>query len=211
MNARFRPLQWHGPTTPASERRSFYSFRASWPNTLELLQRELGYLEARDVVIEADFGESDLRQDGWPRANARQPSHPGIRIAFTSKHGPLIYATDAYANWQHNVRAIALGLEALRAVDRYGITRTGEQYTGWRQIADRPHIPTTDERTEAARLIRDLAGETGGGLLTGIRDDPELRRKYVRRASRVTHPDTGGSAREFAALQAAVAILEGAS
>ena len=31
------------------------------------------------------------------------------------------YATDAYGDWKSNLRAIALGLEALRAVDRYGL------------------------------------------------------------------------------------------
>jgi len=35
-------------------------------------------------------------------------------------------------DWRHNVRSIALGLEALRAVDRYGISRRGEQYAGFR-------------------------------------------------------------------------------
>ncbi len=44
----------------------------------------------------------------------------------------LVYATDACEFWQHNVRSIALGLEALRAVDRYGISRRGEQYAGFR-------------------------------------------------------------------------------
>lgn len=211
MNARFRPLVWTGPATPAAERRSWFSFRASWPQTLELLQRELGYLDAVDVVIEADFRQDDLRLDGWPRANARQPEHPGVRLAFGSKHGPLIYATDAYAHWQHNVRAIALGLEALRAVDRYGVTKTGEQYTGWRALPAGPSRDTGMDRTEAARLVLRIAGETGGGLLIGVRDDPELRRKYARIAARIAHPDTGGSPGHFQALQAALAVLEAAA
>ena len=44
----------------------------------------------------------------------------------------LVYATDCCDFWQHNLRSIALGLEALRAVDRYGISRRGEQYAGFR-------------------------------------------------------------------------------
>ena len=32
----------------------------------------------------------------------------------------------------HNLRSIALGLKALRAVDRYGVSRRGEQYAGFR-------------------------------------------------------------------------------
>jgi hypothetical protein len=44
----------------------------------------------------------------------------------------LVYATDACEDWRHNIRSIALGLEALRAVDRYGISRRGQQYAGFR-------------------------------------------------------------------------------
>ena len=68
-----------------------------------------------------------------PRANA-SPKSPAVVIAFESKHGPLQYATDAFTHWQANVRAVALGLEALRRVERYGITKHGEQYTGWKQL-----------------------------------------------------------------------------
>src|SRR5947208_1880483 len=77
--------------------------------------------------------ESDIRLDGRPRARA-VASHPGVVLAFDSRHGPLKYAVDTFDRWQDNLRAIALGLEHLRAVDRYGVTRRGEQYTGWRQI-----------------------------------------------------------------------------
>jgi hypothetical protein len=87
MNARFRPLHWTPPSTPDDKRRSRWTFKASWADTLAVLERELGYLDAHDVVIEADFTEADIRLDGWPRANARNPVHPGIRIAFDSVHG----------------------------------------------------------------------------------------------------------------------------
>ena len=210
MNARFRPLRWDGPATPAGERRSYWSFKASWPQTLELLQRELGHLEATDVVIEADFREQDLRLDGWPRANAREPQHPGIRIAFGSKHGPLVYATDQYARWQHNVRAIALGLEALRAVDRYGVTRRGEQYTGWRALPAGGRSEATS-REAAAATVWTLAGDPPGTTPDDVLEGGEQARLIVRQAVRRAHPDTGGSTELFQQLQAALAVLKAAS
>ena len=151
MKATFRPLTWTGPSTPAAQRRSRWTFKASWSDTLTLLDGELAHLGAHEVVIEADFREKDIRLDGMPRASAPQPEHPGVRIAFESKHGPLVYAADSCTDWQHNVRSIALGLEALRAVDRYGITRRAEQYAGWRQIEAKGTEP---EMT--AELARDL-------------------------------------------------------
>jgi hypothetical protein len=48
------------------------------------------------------------------------------------------FAVDKFATWQDNLRAIALGLEALRKVDRYGITKNSEQYTGWKQLEAGP-------------------------------------------------------------------------
>lgn len=212
-----RPLTgWDGPRTPAHERRSRWTFKAPWSDTLALLERELRHLAARDVVLEADFREQDLRLDGLPRANARQPEDPAVKISFDSKHGPLVYAADSCEYWQHNVRSIALGLEALRAVDRYGITRRAEQYTGWRQIGSGPAIVTEAplDRQRAAAVLLDAAFpgmETSpapwraADLLDGTLD----LRDVARRAQRRTHPDTGGSAEDFDEVQRAIAVLQG--
>jgi hypothetical protein len=63
---------------------------------------------------------------------------PGVRIAFESKYGPLTYATDEFvtrpARLADQRPRIALALQALRAVDRYGVTKRGEQYTGWKAL-----------------------------------------------------------------------------
>lgn len=135
----YRPIDhWFEEKTPDHERRSRYVFKASWPNTLNLLSRELSLLDASNVVVQADYQEHDITLKGLPRANARQPNFPGVKIAFDSTHGPLTYATDVCEFWQHNVRSIALGLEALRAVDRYGISGSAQQYTGYLAIEARP-------------------------------------------------------------------------
>jgi hypothetical protein len=187
MRATFRPLRkelWQGEFTKPYLRRSRWTFKAGWSDTLGLLDRELSQLGAKELVIEADFRESDIRLDGMPRANARQPEFPGVRIAFESKHGPLVYQTDTCTYWQHNVRSIALGLEALRAVDRYGITSRAEQYTGFKAIDSGPGITTED----AQGLLVAWAG----------REDerwplvPDDQKKLVRQARANAHPDRHG-------------------
>lgn len=187
----FRPLgAWTEGNTP--NRRGAHVFKASWASTLDQLARELEHLNARNVVLQADFTEADIRVDGMPRANARQPQHPGVRVAFDSKHGPLTYATDAYERqygfglqgWQANVRAIALGLEALRAVDRYGVTRRGEQYTGWKQLgAGTGETAGGMTRDEASRVIAQVAGVGLGWLMSS--DAATI----VRAAKAASHPD----------------------
>lgn len=120
------------------------NFDTPWPKTEGLLLKEVGLLRGKDLVVEVDVSEADIRLDGRIRAHAR-PSQPGIRVAFDSRHGPLTYSTDAFTTWQDNVRAVALGLEALRKVDRYGITKRGEQYAGWKALpSGAPEAPTMD-------------------------------------------------------------------
>ena len=207
MQVRFRPIQWTGPTTPAINRRSRSTFKAGWQNTLTLLERELDHLRALDVIIEADFGEQDIRIDGWPRGNARQPVFPGVRVAFGSKHGPLIYGTDTCDYWQHNLRSIALGLEALRAVDRYGITARAEQYTGFRAIGSGLPMPATAEpEMTRERAIVELRRLAGWDFDPSDAPDQVLKLGY-RAAARLHHPDAGGDPAAWIRLQQAARVL----
>lgn len=134
MDFTFRPLPvW--PYVPTENRRSRWTFRNGWEDTVYLLEYEIERLDGRNPVIGAGFREADIRLDGLPRANAREPLHPGVEISFDSSYGRLTYSTDVCELWQHNVRAIAMGLEALRAVDRHGISKRGQQYAGFAQLS----------------------------------------------------------------------------
>jgi hypothetical protein len=207
VKATFRPLVWTGPTTPEGERRSRYTFKAPWNDTLGLLDRELDYLDAAELVIEADFREQDIRLDGMPRGNCRQPEHPGVRIAFDSQHGPLIYQTDSCSWWQHNVRSIALGLEALRAVDRYGVTRHGEQYTGYRAIESGIAMPGRPQMTRDQALA--ALAKLAGWVHISNPEEPALLKAAHRAAARRHHPDAGGKAADWDRLQDAMKVLSG--
>lgn len=185
----------------ALSQREVSRFTASWSDTLTLLYREVDQLRGKHLVIGCDITEGDLRLDGQIRANARAVT-PAVEVAFESKHGPLLYRCDRFAkptwrrtgmqeDWQHNVRAVAMTLEALRAVDRYAATASGEQYRGYRALpagrGDTSGMTTTD----AARVIMRAAGF---GL-----DDPADRPTFavhgarvVRAARAATHPDRNG-------------------
>jgi hypothetical protein len=200
-----RPLgPWIGPKTaiPASPA----VFRAPWPDTLALLGRETDLLGARLVVVQVDVTEGEIRRDGMLRAGARV-GFWGVRVSFDSRHGPLTYATDAYAGWKANVRAIALALEALRAVDRYGVSRTGEQYRGWRAITAGPAPAGRMSRDEAARFL----AENGDVDLADVLTDPGARNRAYKRVAARWHPDRTDGCRElFERANAARAVLDGA-
>jgi hypothetical protein len=200
----FRPLgTWAGPSTPDRERKR-PAFRAGYRNTLDLLLSETVLLGARHLILQVDLTERDIRTDGMPRASARYGSHPGVVLSFESRFGPLRYATDAFTEWQANLRAIALSLRALRAVDRYGVSRRGEQYTGWRALprGDGSSFGGADEalgwmrRCYAARQGREL--HEAESLAAG---------DLHRHLKRMLHPDAGGDRADWDRLGNARQLL----
>ncbi|RZQ59818.1 molecular chaperone DnaJ [Amycolatopsis suaedae] len=190
-------------------------FRATWSDTLALLGRELDYLDVQGAVaLRVVTTDADVRQDGMLRANAKV-HHRGVILSFQSKHGPLSYPCATYTNrwsrdpagspWQVNVRAIALALEALRKVDRYGVTSSGEQYSGWRAIegAATTGFDSADDALQWLIKFADMPDRDGV--------DPAVREAVpvmLRRAVRKAHPDVGGDPADWARLDAARQLLD---
>ena len=195
---------------PISDRTQFTGkhtrsqFDTTWVRTRQVLLAEVRHLRGKDLVLEIDVTESDIRLDGEIRATAR-PASPAVRIAFESMHGPLTYATDRFTTWQDNVRAIALGLEALRKVDRYGITKRGEQYAGWKQLpSGSGSAPSHMTRDQAYDLLYQVAGVGPGDVTWSERD-------LVRRAMKRSHPDHGHPREQWDLVEQAARVLGVAS
>lgn len=184
MLVTWRPLAvWPYAPRPAQPDR----FKATLSRSLGDLERELGAVNATDVVIGIVCNPALIRLDGQPKGGPSSlRADKGVEISFDAHGQRLVFHTDAFPTWWTNLRAIALGLEALRTIERYGITSSDEQYAGFAQI-------------------------TAGG------PDPERGRKLVdrfgsiRRAQAATHPDTredGMTDRDFADVQAYREIAE---
>lgn len=190
----FRPIEYW-PRAHA-EFRTSSRFKASYQDTLDLLDRELFQIDARDVVLQAAFLLRDIRRDGQLRAGA-WPTHPGIILSCETAKGPLQMPCDTFDNWQDNVRAIALSLESLRRVDRYGVTSNGEQYKGWTRLGNGEKPAFASKEAAISFLSRIVDG-----------DILKMPRDWARRAAeRKSHPDTGGTNEEFKAVQAALKMI----
>lgn len=216
-----RPLSDRAWLRADSARRSA-PFRLTWPRIEQKLFDEVEALDGSDLIIGLDITEADLRIDGRPRANARAAS-PAVEVAFESKHGPLLYRADNYGDrwygregWHENVYAVALTLEALRAVDRWGAASSGEQYRGYRQIGGGPAIvpeaPMTTDRAAEVIAKAGYPGENPRLVAAAIADGIGVE-VAVRLAQRNTHPDARrpGVDVSFDDVQRAAAHLRGQS
>lgn len=200
----FRPLtQWPRPNT---KNRRGGTFRVGYVATLKLLESEIDKVGGRNAVLQAGFAREDIRNDGFPRAKAR-PAHPGIVVSFESRHGSLMFACDTFEDWEDNLRAVALTLENLRAVERYGATKHGEQYTGYVAIPAKDASNGFHSAEEAARFIMAAAG-VNGEPRNFFNDTEDARAAIIRKAAANMHPDSGGSHEQFVKLQSAKKLLE---
>lgn len=204
-NMTLRPLDgWPGSPT-VSRRRA--PFRSTLASTLGSLRHELHMLgnggryydrSAYPVsILQLALRERDIRIDGMPRADAKV-MHPGI-ILSVEPHGqpPLSFPCDTFVDWQDNVRAVTLTLEALRKIDRYGVTQTGQQYRGWQAIEA---APTVDARAAACAVLARTAwpnenDDCQASWAQKIATDPEIGRNTLRQARAKAHPDRHGGDR----------------
>lgn len=211
----FRPLTAPPPTwKPANAGRPSSPFSATYEKTLELLDRELDALGATDAHLQVMTDGRGLRLDGQLRADAKV-EHPGVILTLeTKKRGTLLFSTDRFESpsyksgpsWQANLRAIALGLEALRTVERYGIAETGQQYAGYRELGSGPALEHIMTPETAARLLAEYGLEEPDAWVD-VLADPQV---AYRLAVKKYHPDVEGTgdAALFRRLGSAREIIE---
>lgn len=206
----YRPITtWPGVATRSRKRSPF---RSGWGATIADLKDEIRHLGGKNVVIEIDCDPREIRRDGLPRSDARLRG-PGVILSFESRHGPVRFPCDTYFDWKDNLRAIALAMKALRAVDRYGVTQRGEQYRGWTALPASTEGAMT--RQEAARVVLAEAGPTWidpeqvDDHIDAVLSDKNFRRDTILYAIKASHPDRGGNSEAFHRVQRARRALEG--
>jgi hypothetical protein len=176
-------------------------FTAGWHQTMSKLSDEVRHLGGDQVVVEV--AAACYADGNGPKPSARW-AHPGVVVSFEGKFGPQRFHTDAHSNrpgylpgWQANVRAVALGLQALRAVDRYGITSAGEQYRGFGALPSATPMGSgvwdgwAGDVLGAAEFLADQSD--GMASAADVLADPSVARDVFRVAAKRLHPDQGGS------------------
>lgn len=187
MYVTFRPLpRWPYP----EQKHRPATYQSTYSATLQKLEYEIERMRGSELIIGVVTDPTQIRLDGRMRADAKV-GHPGVEVSFEVPSGErLVFHTDVHSgyvnSWQDNLRAIALGLEALRAVSRYGITTgLGEQYAGFLKLE------TGQPSPDRGRALVEEAGS-------------------VKQALMRHHPDQGGDPRAFADVQAYRQLAGGA-
>ena len=158
------------PLPPPPSGREQGRFKADWPSTIALLEEELDKLRARTPTLYVDVPKAAITRKGEIAGGIRVARTPGVRLEFEKRlRGkgdawvPAVFPCATYWTAQHNVRAIALTLERLRDVARYGATGEDQQYAGFLRLPN-PNAPGGINTTalalspeRAARIVVEAA------------------------------------------------------
>lgn len=113
------------------------------------------------------------RMDGLPASGQVEPSDPGVAVYFDLAGVPTVFACDRWTRVADNIAAIAAHVEALRAVERYGVGTMDRAFAGYAAL------PPTHE---------------DWWLVLGVRQDadPGTVKEAYRTLLMAHHPDRGG-------------------
>lgn len=179
------PLTW-----PAWQPRATSTTRSQFDKDLTIrvardeLLLEMGRFGASRIVISSNLR---VQKDGLPYA--RQTDIKDVAIAVYAVKAGVAYcfACDRWDKVQHNMRAIAKHIEAIRGQARWGVGTIEQAFAGYQ-------LPSGQERSETCWEIL-------GVRPCASRD--EVRAAY-RELSKTAHPDVGGDRVNWDRLHAAM-------
>jgi hypothetical protein len=193
-------------------------FKADYRSTVNLLDREVRMIRGIDAVVELALKDGAFNRDGIPYADAT-PEHPGIivriRKPVRNPRGqmdmvPLYFPAARFTPYHANIRAVAIALEDLRRIDRYGVTQNSQQYLGFGKYLPSPTHTGVLTLEAAARFVAGVGATNGecASLASNIIDSAIVWRDAYRDATTKLHPDKNGDPEKWEMLQAAKTLLD---
>lgn len=118
------PLYWipEKPRTPSYKRKRS-QFQVNFAKARDELLVELSRLEASKIVISSNV---PLRKDGLPYASFREPDDSGVAVYFRSFQKNYALSCDRWDRVKDNFRAIGCHINALRGIERWGVSSIEE-------------------------------------------------------------------------------------
>lgn len=139
------PLYWPRgrPRTPEhARRRAAFNVKrhnGRWNETKDVslavgrqrLMRELEILGVDDAILSTNV---QLRLDGQPRSERRDPDDPGVALYFCLAGKDTALACDKWDRVADNIVAIAKHIEALRGIERWGVGTREQAFAGYQAL-----------------------------------------------------------------------------
>ncbi len=165
-------------TAPADRRAYPGNFQVDRPRAFDSVVEQLEKMDAYDIEV-LTAAPHTKKQPHRPYQD-REPDDPGV-VAYYKKDGQqFAVACDQWSNLRDNARAVALYIDAKRALERYGVaTRTSEFQA--------QALPSGDEEAVAAapppHEVLDVAPDAPDAVVEAA----------AREKMKETHPDQGGT------------------
>jgi hypothetical protein len=190
MNVTAYPLQWPAGWERTPRARIHWS-RFEKPSMEKAASEVFKQLRMMgvgnwNIIISTNI---KVRADGIPYSAQKQPDDKGVAVYFKRKNKDVVFAADGYDRVEDNVWAIAKSLEALRAIERYGVAQVMDRaFSGFAALPEKA----------SSRLWYDVLG------IDGHASTEAVLAKY-KQLAKLLHPDQNGGASEgFHELQTAM-------
>ena len=170
------PLQWPpGWPTTESTRREAGVFKTELPAALSNLRKEVERLGGKTLVLSSNY-----------TLGATNPAEPGVVAYFTWQDLNVAIPCDRWRRLEHNVQAIALTIEAMRGMERWGAKHMIKAlFTGFKALpapSESPWWQTLGVKADAT---------------------PAKVREAFHVLAKKHHPDAGGDPELFRRISAA--------
>ena len=155
-------------------------FKVTMDRAQKFLHAEIDRLNATDLIVSSNI---PVRKDGmmysdWMR---RIIDDPGVAIYFKYKGKDVAMCCDQYKRVYENIYALGKGIEALRGMDRWGVSDFIDRaFSGFKALPE-------SVSTETWCDVLDLPANA---------TYTQIREAYILKA-KTAHPDVGGSAEYF--------------
>ena len=171
--------------TPAGDRRRYPGgFEVSRTAAFDSILEEIAKIDGAMNVRVETAAPHTAKNPHRPYKD-RDPDDPGVVAYYDRESQGYAVACDRWDNLRDNARAIALYVDAKRAVDRYGVATVGSEF-------DTQALPSGDGEDA-------VAGREPPHEVLGV--DPDAPDAVVKGAARSLkaehHPDSGGDREQF--------------
>lgn len=180
------PLFWPAAYPRCTPRRRAHFKTRAFTAAVEGIYHELRLLGAKEIIVSTNI---PIRNDGLPYANPPRIEDPGVAVYFKLKGQPRSMACDKWDLVDHNAHALALTIDAMRGLDRWGASQMLDRV--FQGFAALPAPEPEASWWEVLEVDRSSPIEKVEG--------------QFRRMLKTAHPDVGGTHEAMTALNRAIA------